>query len=168
MRTFCHPLKSFVRATLFAAIGLVASFTLQPARAQYAGGVWTAVPDFGFNNIDGLSSKLSQNGQVGIFGCWGGPLFRTLDGGTTWNQTLTGITPNGIAMSSNGQKIFLAVRDFPIHVSTNSGTNWSPVSGLASFWADVDCSADGLIAIACRGNTGTVHVTTNGGLNSGD
>lgn len=130
--------------------------------------MWTAVPDFGFNNIDGLSSKLSQNGQVGIFGCWGGPLFRTLDGGTTWNQTLTGITPNGIAMSSNGQKIFLAVRDFPIHVSTNSGTNWSPVSGLASFWADVDCSADGLIAIACRGNTGTVHVTTNGGLNSGD
>jgi len=130
--------------------------------------VWTAVPDFGFNNIDGLNSKLSQNGQVGVFSCWGGPLFRTLNGGTSWNQTLTGITANGIAMSSNGQKIFLAVRDFPIHVSTNSGTNWSPVSGLANFWADVDCSADGLIAIACRGNTGTVHVTTNGGLNSGD
>lgn len=150
------------------AVGAILILTLQPARAQYAGGVWTAVPDFGSNAYDGLNSKLSQNGQVRVFSCWGGPLFRSLNGGTSWNQTLTGITANGIAMSSNGQKIFLAVRDLPIHVSTNSGTNWSPVSGLSNFWTDVDCSADGQIAIACRGNTGTVHVTTNGGLNSVD
>lgn len=142
--------------------------TLLPGLVRgQAGGSWTPVPDFGYNNIDGLSSRLSQDGEVGIFGCWGGPVFQTVNGGTTWNQTLTGITPNGIAMSSDGSKIFLAVRDFAIHVSTNSGANWSVVSGLPGVWNDVDCSSDGQIAIACR-DTGSVYVTTNGGLNSGD
>lgn len=156
MRTFFILRKTVFLATLSA----LAFVLTQRAVAQGAGASW--VPMSGLSNFDGLSSDLSENGEVGVLTTWSHGGYLTTNGGASWTSIVPTLTANAVAISTDGSRIYIAPRDVPIQFSNDGGATFTAATGIGGFFYDVACSADGMTAVACRWLS-SVYVTSDGG-----
>jgi hypothetical protein len=68
------------------------------------------------------------------------------------------------ASSADGNQLIAAVTSGQLYISYNRGTNWTPVTPLASLpWTDVASSADGS-RLAAVASSGTVYISTDSGV----
>jgi len=78
----------------------------------------------------------------------------------------TGSDCHGIAASADGTCMFVAGSSGynGIYSSSDSGHTWSLVNGLSGTWNSLACSANGKTVYAAPSSTGTIQMSTNGGL----
>jgi photosystem II stability/assembly factor-like uncharacterized protein len=120
-----HPPDSLMVATMDGVIEL---------RAQGAGSQWTAIN----HSLDGLhvSSLMSEPGRGALFaGMHGEGLFRSLDGGASWEASAEGLTVAHIftlSFDRRGEAVTLFAGTEPAHLfrSRNGGDTWEELKGL--------------------------------------
>ncbi len=101
----------------------------------------------------------------------GGRLLKSTDGGITGSQVLSVGTAYGIAISNDGQKIYVLSNSLKrLYYSTNGGTDWYyyPSSKLwsgANSPYDIACSGDGTILYAVDQYYRYVYKSTDSGAN---
>ena len=87
---------------------------------------------------------------AGIGGGDGGPVYTSVNSGTSWTTTSPAGNWTSVASSADGKR-FVAVERFTprsIIISTNSGTNWVQTSAPFKQWYCVASSADGRTLLA--------------------
>jgi photosystem II stability/assembly factor-like uncharacterized protein len=93
----------------------------------------------------------------------GGPIYTSINSGTTWVQTSA---PNAywysVASSADGNKLVAVVNGSGIYTTTNSGAVWVLTSAPFGNWYSVASSADGSKLAAVMHGVG-IYTSTNSG-----
>ncbi|MEI6205239.1 MAG: FG-GAP-like repeat-containing protein [Desulfuromonadales bacterium] len=118
--------------TLFAVIVLTSPFTLHPSHAATT---WQSIGPFG-GTVYTIAIDRS-NPQTLYAGTWGGGVFKSTNGGSSWsaiNSGLTKSTINALAIDpSTPQTVYAGTWGGGVFKSTNGGSSWSAVnSGLTN------------------------------------
>lgn len=127
-------------------------------------------------NYDGYSSfeyiaTDSTGTKLVAARCVGNPvsLLMTSDAGSSW-QTFPAPVSNqcgyyGIALSGNGNQIFVARYDGYIYKTSDNGTTWTQLTGAGSrYWKGFSVSPGGNTIVASAHND-FAYYSTNGGIN---
>jgi len=145
-------------------------------------GEWTGSGPWG-GNLRGLAASESDNSIV-IAGCGfsmapdAGGVWRSTDGGITWSVTeLAPVQVNDVCSGGPAApNTFYAATRQGLHVSTDNGITWNPVSGMTSSYVvgiGVSCSDPDLLIAGLSSSTGIRRSTDGGatwetvGINSG-
>lgn len=83
----------------------------------------------------------------------------------TWQKVtqLAGKELQGVAMSSDGSKLFTAAKNGFIYGSNNSGTDWTQQNSGVHNWAAIASSSDGAKLVAADNSSGLIYVSANSG-----
>lgn len=129
------------------------------------GTTWITGPHAGINtnyfNIAGSSTL-----QTLIMSTYGGPVYISLNGGSSWStvsaQGVYGYA--AVTCTPDGNTMYVACEGGGVFKSSNSGTVWSrtliPISGHA--WRSITCSSNAKYVLAVSYNMG-VYVSTDSG-----
>ncbi len=110
---------------------------------------------------------VSSNGGVTAGVVYGGRVFTSTDGGTTWNQQ-DSADRNwiDITMSSDGTRMLGATENGRLFLSTDTGVTWTQINvapvNTDRPWSMVSSSHDGQ-TLAAATNYGYIYVSVNGG-----
>jgi len=129
------------------------------------GNTWISGSPAGINtnyfNIAGSSTL-----QTLIMSTYGGPVYISLNGGSSWT-TVSAKGVNGfpaVTCTPDGNTMYIACEGGGVYKSSNSGMLWSetliPISGQA--WRSITCSSDAKYVLAVSYNMG-VYVSTDSG-----
>ena len=92
-----------------------------------------------------------------------GSVFTSSDAGVTWlerSSLMRAVTD--VACSSDGTKLVVSCDGYPLHTSSDGGTNWTSCE-TARFWCCVASSGDGKMLTACVYGD-RIFGSTNGGM----
>jgi len=101
-----------------------------------------------------------------------GAIYTSTDSGVTWTSHTSSplsstLDWSSVASSADGSKLVAAVRDGTgqgIYLSSNSGGNWSLVSGSPGYlWTSVASSSDGSKLVAVEETGDQIYISTNSG-----
>lgn len=85
-----------------------------------------------------------------------GLLYRSNDFGANWTETqIVAGTVGGIAVSSTGQYVYVAIPSVGLYRSYDYGSTFAIINNTATSWSNMCCSATGQFVIATRGNSAT-------------
>ena len=97
------------------------------------------------NNFTGVTA--SSNGQFMVACVGNGRIMRSTDYGETWDFSGSNVAATDIAISSNGQYVYVS-HSTGILKSTDFGLNWSSIKTTGKY-SSICCSSDGLVVAAC-------------------
>lgn len=145
-----------------------------------AGGIYTST-DYGANwtlrgtNIGSgytLSAQSSADGVNLVVASYGNSIHTSSDSGVTWTQRASAGTEDwqGIAASSNGQRIVAITAEVPVgsvqvRVSSDGGATWATSINREAFWSGTVTAGSNERVLAGRGNS--VYLSTDGGRTFG-
>jgi uncharacterized repeat protein (TIGR02543 family) len=135
-------------------------------RSTNSGGSWTRVDA---NNRAYRSVASSSDGTYLLAGVNGGAIYYSTNSGTNWAAGNVSANWRGVAMSSDGSKMYGVVNATTgtrgIYKSTDHGATWSQVGGTTGrTYYGVASSSDGTtIAAIVSGTNGGIYVSTDSG-----
>ena len=132
-----------------------------PYISSNTGVTWTAISALGGNgtspvamSADGNVVLVRRSGNAGIN--------RSTDGGSSWSTVGPAVNYTSFAASSNGA-ILLAGGLSNVYISSNTGSTWTTLSGLATGVWRVAMSYNGVRMVAAREN-GNIWWSSNSGV----
>ena len=128
-------------------------------------------------NKNWMVTASDSDGSVLLAGAYGGRLYLSVDGGTTWTRQ----TPAGnadrlwrtCASDSDGSVLLAGVNRGRLYLTSNSGADWAEVRPAGSAnkgWQVCACDSDGSVLLAGdfgseTGAGGRLYISTDGGVN---
>jgi hypothetical protein len=117
----------------------------QQIHAGFENVLWTQV-----GPVHSSSGQLAASGDAGRLAAtaYGGPIYTSTDGGTTWIAQNSGNSDwSALAMSADGTHLVAAESGGQLHTSPDSGVTWT-AQGPSLLWETVGVSPDGADMIA--------------------
>jgi hypothetical protein len=132
-----------------------------------SGATWATSTSAGTGNWQRVT--ISADGTKLVANQYGGGVFTSTDGGTTWTKTSAIAYQHfwsSIASSADGTKL-AAVENYggDIYTSTDSGATWTDRAAAGSRnWTSITSSSDGTKLAAADDSPGYIYLSSDGGL----
>lgn len=137
--------------------------TAHPAVSADSGVTWTT--NMVFHWFNRIAASADGTKWIAVFYSAPGYIYISTDSGNTWAQTSS---PNSsswtaVASSADGNKLFAAIYNGSIYLSTNAGTAWATSSAPSIKWTWLASSADGT-KVAATANNDKIYSSTDSGM----
>ena len=140
----------------------------KPAQISSANPGYTWAPQSAPGVANWTSSAISSDGKIMAAASADGEVWKSSDGGQTWQSSSSGLPPNtdwnSLTMSSDGLTMYMTDARGAAYSSTGSGSPiWtalsSPPLAPAQSWTSLDSSSNGSVLIGSV-NGGPIYIST--------
>jgi photosystem II stability/assembly factor-like uncharacterized protein len=139
------------------------SSTSPPIVSADSGVTWTTNAVFRW--FKQIAASADGTKWIAVFYSTPGYIYVSTDSGNTWAQTSSPNSSswNVVASSADGNKLFAAIYNGSIYLSTNAGTAWTTSSAPSKKWTWLASSADGTKVTATAQND-KIYCSTDSGM----
>jgi len=129
-------------------------------------GTWSKAAPTGTASGEWYAMTSSTNGDVQFTAKYSGQIWKSVDGGVSWNVVTASPTAKwrSLAVSDDGTKLAAGTFDGAFYVSKDGGTTWTAQTDLAAVgpYYGIGMSSDGSVIVTGKSN-GHLYVGNYGG-----